>query len=78
MATLASSFLIGSSSFIANNEGNHKSLYEFEFLPVPTTAYGVSCPWPIELAALGCLNNLCILLGITLPPSFFLLDLLLV
>ena len=48
MATLASSFLIGSSSFIAGIEGNHKRLFEFEFLPDLTTAYRVSCPWVSE------------------------------
>ena len=48
VATLASSFLIGSSSFIAGIEGNHKRLFEFEFLPDLTTTYRVSCPWVSE------------------------------
>ena len=46
MATLASSFLIESASFLhfAGNEDMHKFLNEFEFLPDPINDYGAKMP----------------------------------
>ena len=44
VSTLEPSFLIGSFFILAGNEGNLKSLDEFEFWRNSTTDYGVSCP----------------------------------
>ena len=40
----------------------HESLDEFEFRQVPTTDYGVSCPWASEKSMYNVVN--------TLAPSF--------
>ena len=45
VATLASTYLIGSSSFFcAGNKDMNNSLDEFEFQPDLTTDYRASCP----------------------------------
>ena len=44
VATLASSFLIGSFLILAGNKDMHLILDEFVFQPDMKTDYGVSCP----------------------------------
>ena len=47
---------------LAGNKHMHKSLGEFEFQPVPTTDYGVTCILSSENSMYNVVN--------TLPPSF--------
>ena len=58
MNTLAPSFLIRSSSFLAGNEDMHESLDEFKFRPDTTTDNRVICPCASEKLTYNFVNTL--------------------